>query len=202
MTGPADLLRDTWGRVWAELEAAAASRPGQSTHPAGPHAWRSPALATVGLAGEPQVRTVILREVDAGQGCLGFYTDARSPKVQQIGRDARGALLFWSPALGWQLRVQVQLELHTAGLAVTARWARLRDSRSAGDYLAPLAPGSLLEDHGHGQAPSPEPELHRRTHFALIEARVTALDWLELAPATGHRRALFDANGHGRWVQA
>ena len=38
-----------------------------------------------------------------------------------------------------------------------------------------------------------------RAHFALIEATVDSIDWLELH-AQGHRRAAFDAAG-ARWLQ-
>jgi pyridoxamine 5'-phosphate oxidase len=38
-----------------------------------------------------------------------------------------------------------------------------------------------------------------RAHFALVEASVEEVDWLELH-AQGHRRAAFDATG-AHWLQ-
>ena len=38
-----------------------------------------------------------------------------------------------------------------------------------------------------------------RDYFAVIEAAIDAIDWLDLHP-DGHRRAIFDARG-ARWVQ-
>ena len=38
-----------------------------------------------------------------------------------------------------------------------------------------------------------------REFFAVVQARVQTIDWMELH-ADGHRRAIFDARG-ARWVQ-
>lgn len=167
--------------VWQELERAAQQRG---------HAWRTLALATVD--GErAEARTIILRETRAHERRLNFYTDARSPKLAQIQAHPLGTLLAWSSELGWQLRMRVRLTPHVAGLAVASHWARLKSSPAAQDYLSPVAPGEPVEtfEVNHGS----------REHFALVEAQVLEIDWLELHPE-GHRRAVFDADG-GRWVQ-
>jgi hypothetical protein len=166
---------------WQQLERAAAEPD---------HAWRTLVLATTDghLA---HARMVVLREVDAGARTLRFYTDARAAKVAQLGAHPRGTLLAWSAALGWQLRLRCRFEVDHGGLAASSRWARLRLTPAAQDYLSPLAPGSEIGTHQAGPAP--------REHFAVVSACVEAIDWLELH-AEGHRRALFDAQGP-RWVQ-
>ena len=170
---------------WAELAACTRDKA---------HAWRVMALAT--LDGDmPALRNVVLREVDAGQRSLIFFTDARSPKVAQIAAQPRASLLLWSAALGWQLRLRVLLTVQTTGLAVSSRWARLKLSPAAQDYLSPLPPGAALN------SPPPAPLRDSRNHFTVVTAQVQAMDWLELH-ADGHRRALFSADGLGRWVQA
>lgn len=167
---------------WAELERASAERG---------HPWRTMTLATTD-GSEAHARTVILREAEAPAQTLRFFTDARSAKVAQIGSHPHGTLVLWSAALGWQLRLRVALEVETQGLAVSSRWANLKLMPAAQDYLSPLPPGTPL-------AQPPNPERASRAHFALVHARVRALDWLELRPA-GHRRACFDAQG-ARWLQ-
>ena len=122
---------------------------------------------------------------------LVFYTDDRSPKLAQIRAHPRGTLLMWSALLGWQLRLRVTLAPMDDGLEVSSRWTRLKLSPAAHDYLSPMAPGTPL-----GQ---PSQERGSRAYFAVVSARVTSLDWLELH-ADGHRRALFDDQG-ARWVQ-
>lgn len=168
--------------IWRELARAPLDR-----H----HEWRTAVLATV--EGETaDARTVVLRETDAEARELRVFTDCRSAKVAQIARHPCGTIALWSKRLSWQLRVRVRLKVQVEGLAVASRWARLKQSPAAQDYLSPLAPGSPLDAVTPGRA-APE-----RGHFALVTASVLAIDWLELH-AEGHRRALFDAAG-GRWL--
>ena len=160
------------------------------------HPWRVMGLAT--SAGDvPDLRSVVLREVDPAAQTLMFFTDARSPKVGQITAQPQAMLLAWSPALSWQLRLRVRLAVQTTGLAVSSRWARLKMSPAAQDYLSPLPPGAPLSGH----IPPPTPDRDSRNHFAVVRAVVQQMDWLELRPG-GHRRAIFPAVGPAEWVQA
>jgi pyridoxamine 5'-phosphate oxidase len=172
--------------VWQQLQAAPVERG---------HEWRTPVLATVQSDGDgADARTVILREVLGTERRLVFYTDQRAPKVGQLVAHPRATLLMWSRALGWQLRCRVLLGLEMSGLSVTSRWAKVRLTPAAQDYLAPSAPGTPLPASGGTPAP-----VSAREYFAVISATVESIDWLELHPQ-GHRRAVFDAAG-GRWVQ-
>jgi hypothetical protein len=163
--------------LWHELTQAVQQRG---------HAWRHAVLATRN-GDEADARTVVLREVDAEARTLTFYTDARSAKVAQAVAHPQGRLVLWSAALGWQLRLRVRLDVETSGLTVSSRWAQVKLTPSAQDYLSPLPPGSRL-----GRAALPERA--SRDHFALMTAQVLSADWLELH-AEGHRRACFDTTG-------
>ena len=166
---------------WLELGLAASQRG---------HAWRRMGLAT--LDGETaDLRTVVLREVDRDQNTLVFFTDARSPKVRQIEAQPLATLLVWCERLGWQLRLRVRLGVEVSGLTVSSRWARLKLTPAAQDYLSPLPPGTPLDRY--------VPERASREQFAVVTASVLAIDWLELH-ADGHRRAAFDAAGNGQWL--
>lgn len=171
--------------LWRELEAAPRDRS---------HGWRVASLATLGEDGEAQVRSVVLRDVDTAERSLVIYTDARSPKAAQLARHPRGQLLCWCPRRSWQLRMDVSAEVQTSGLDVSSRWARLKLSPGAQDYLSPVPPGTPLADV------RPVVERASRNHFALIVARVHDIDWLELSE-DGHRRALFAADGRRTWLQ-
>ena len=181
-----DQLPDIEHAVWRELDAAV-----HRHEP--PHAWRVGVLATRDGEGV-DARSVVLREFDAAARTLLIYTDARSPKAHQLGVHAQGVLVLWSAALGWQLRLRLALELQTDGLGVASRWARLKLTPAAQDYLSPMPPGSTL-DH---PAAALAPERQSREHFAVIAAQVQSVDWLEL-DARGHRRAVFEG-GLRRWV--
>ena len=182
MTARIDSLALIETSCWHELQQAA-----QQTD----HAWRTMALATVedGIA---QARNVVLREVLADSRELVFYTDARSAKVAQMQAQPVGTLLCWSKDLGWQLRLRVALQVQTSGLNVSSRWARMKLTPAAQDYLSPLPPGTPVAERY-------EPERATRDHFAVVMARVQAVDWLELH-ADGHRRARFDGDG-AQWLQ-
>lgn len=175
--------------LWTELAHAAATRD---------HPWRQPVLATTCPHLGAQARTVVLREVDPAARTLLLYTDLRTPKVSQLGADPRAQLVCWSPALGWQLRLSVKVGCETEGLKVTSRWAMLRHTRAAQDYLSPLAPGSALPADGVGAPPAGAV----RGAFAVLRLQVLAMDWLALDPQ-GHRRAVFDfrdATPTARWL--
>jgi hypothetical protein len=143
-------------------------------------------------SGRAEARSVTLREAYAATDRLVFFTDDRSPKLQQIQTHPQGTLLAWCPRLSWQIRLRVHLARETDQHLAMSRWARLRLSPAAQDYLSPLAPGEPLSEITSEERGS-------REHFAMVNAQVESLDWLELHP-DGHRRALFDAEG-GRWVQ-
>lgn len=170
--------------VWAQLARAC----GDARHP-----WRTPVLAT--LAGDrADARTVVLREIDAAERKLLIYTDERAAKVAQLLAQPKGTLVMWSPQLGWQLRCRVQLALEPSGLAASSRWARIKLSPAAQDYLSPLPPGTPLD------APAPvRSATTEREYFGVIEAEVTSVDWLELH-ADGHRRALLSGSA-SHWLQ-
>lgn len=169
--------------LWRELALATQQRD---------HAWRRCVVATAGLDG-PEARTMVLRECDPPGRWLALYTDARSPKLKQVVADPRAQIVCWSPVLKWQLRLRCRLQLETEGLAVSTRWARVRFSPGAQDYLSHLPPGAVLEPatpHAQGK---PHPDAIEHHHFAVLIAHVQAIDWLELHEA-GHRRAVFDGN--------
>ena len=128
--------------VWREL--------GRAVHDKG-HAWRTPVLATVDATLAADARTVVLREVDEATRTLRFYTDAQSPKAQQIAAHPIGTLVMWSASLRWQLRCRVRLTI----VEDAARWEAIEDSPAARDY------------------PS--------GRFAVVTAAVERIDWMELS---------------------
>ena len=159
--------------IWGELERAVAD----TEHP-----WRTPVLATI-AHDVADARTVVLREEDVRQRQLLIYTDERAGKVGQLTRHPLGTLVMWSATLGWQLRCRVHLALEMSGLAASSRWARIKLSPAAQDYLSPLAPGTPVEQPDAVHIATVE-----RQYFSVICADVLSIDWLELH-AQGHRRA-------------
>jgi pyridoxamine 5'-phosphate oxidase len=177
---PSLTLADIEAACWAELWRAAE----EAGHP-----WRLLALATVdGDAAD--LRQVVLRETRPAERVLVFYTDARSPKVRQLAAHPVGTLLAWSRPLQWQLRMRCRFEVCTSGPEVAARWDALLEAQATRDYQSPQAPGEGLD------APAAPGMVG---HFALVNAHVERLDWLQLRDDGVHRRAVIDAQGP-RWV--
>jgi len=171
-------------QIWKELVRATHDR-----H----HAWRTPVLATVGADGRPNARTVVLRKVSAADGgSIQIYTDRRSPKVAELTAQPSACLVFWSARLSWQLRVAVDVSIQTEGPSVDALWQTVKQTRAAGDYLGLLAPGhSLTDESGVTDDPTDDPTViaaEQTVHFAVLIARVSEMDWLELGRGQ-HRRA-------------
>jgi len=176
-----DSLTAIEAAIWQELQRATHDR-----H----HEWRAPVLASVAADGSADARSVVVREALPEQRLLVFYTDDRSPKLAQLRHEPRATLACWSRRLGWQLRLRTHCRPVADAAVLAARWQRVADSPGAADYLSRLAPGADLAGNAdHGDRP----------HFAVVEAEVVAIDWLELHRA-GHRRAVFDATG-ARWLQ-
>ncbi|HUY26715.1 MAG TPA: pyridoxamine 5'-phosphate oxidase [Candidatus Binataceae bacterium] len=85
------------------------------------------ALATCGRNGELSVRYVLLKQADV-RG-FGFYTDVRSPKGQQMKRNAHAALAFYWPRRGRQVRIEGAVKPMTPGEADQYWISRPRDSQ-------------------------------------------------------------------------
>ncbi|HBU56727.1 MAG TPA: pyridoxamine 5'-phosphate oxidase, partial [Gemmatimonadetes bacterium] len=68
-------------------------------------AFHTPAVGTV-RAGQPEVRTVVLRHVDSQAGILGFHTDRRSPKVQDLTTESTLAWHFYDHERKVQIRAR------------------------------------------------------------------------------------------------
>lgn len=170
--------------LWLQLEAALGEKE---------HEWRTPVLATVdGEAAD--ARIIVLREVNRREKQFLFYTDERAGKVAQLLKRPHGTVAMWSRRLGWQLRCRVRLSLEMSGLSASSRWARIKLTSAAKEYLSAMPPGAPLADVQH-----PGSGAVARPYFAVISAEVESIDWLELRP-DGNRRAIFDEQGP-RWVQ-
>lgn len=143
-------------------------------------------FCTIDRDGSPAARQIIVRQVDVARRQIVFHTDRRSPKVEQIARESRVALLFWDANSRTQLRLSgtAAAESDTDGakqLIASAHPGTLKVYRT---IAAPSTP--IAEPHAFECAP--EPIL---TNLAIVTVSVMELEWLWLDDA-GHRRCRFD----------
>jgi pyridoxamine 5'-phosphate oxidase len=181
-----DDLDGTLAEAWRLIARGVADRRSPFHHPV---------VATVGLDGEPQARTVILRGCDVAERVLRFHTDARSDKAREIAADARAALHFYDPGAKIQVRVAGAAALHRNDAVADGAWAGSRLFSRQCYGIAP-GPGAAITAGGDFTLPETTDEATAagRANFTAVTIAVARLEWLYLA-AAGHRRARFGWSG-------
>ena len=162
----------------------------------GAHPFHTPVLATTS-GDDPDLRTLVLRQVAAEQRLLLCHTDLRSPKFSTLEKNPQVAWLFYDRRERVQLRLYGQVGLHHADSIAQTRWEK-SSSNSRLCYLTPQAPGAVLPG-GDGQIAALEDGFE---NFAVISCQIFAIDWLFLR-AAGHLRARFDwkeDRWEGEWI--
>lgn len=173
----AETLPALLGEVWRRIEA-------------GEGAARHPVLATTGDGG-PEVRTLVLRAADRSDGTLEMHTDAASPKVAQLRRRPRAAILIWDEDAALQTRLHARVSIRSGASAATV-WGKVpADVRQR---YGGTVPGKQID------TPEGAETAGDLARFAVLRAHVYRIDVLHL----GHprRRALysFDDGFAGRWI--
>ena len=161
-----------------------------------------PTIATVDRDGAPNLRTVVLREVDPDRRTLRFHTDNRSPKIQELKTEPRVALHAYDPALQTQLRFAGHAKIHHRDTPSQTAWEESAPmSRLC--YAAPDATGAIVSVPPTALRLNDVRDGEGYENFCAVVLTVVRLEWLYLG-ASGHQRALFewDANGFvsANWV--
>ncbi len=168
--------------------------------------FHAPVVASVGLDGAPQQRTMILRKVDLAARSLRFNTDTRSLKWQELKKNPQVAVLGYSASDKIQIRLTGRAVLDATSSLADNVWANMRD-QSRVCYAQPAAPGETIDAPDTYVPPlllptqSPAAAVARE-HFCLLTVQVDCLDWVYLN-LNGNRRAQFQwSNGEmtARWL--
>jgi hypothetical protein len=170
--------RDAWDRLLAGASRAS-------------HPFHTMSVATVGLDGTPQCRTVVLRKVSREARELWFHTDARSPKVRELQQSPVASLLLYDAAEKTQVRLDCRVRVHTQDEAAKARWEASKAS-SRLCYSNPI-PSTVRVEAPPAAATVDTGGFER---FAAVRCTARRLEWL-LLRASGHVRAEFHYHEHG-----
>lgn len=183
-----DSLADLQALIWATLSRALAD-----IH----HPWSLPSLGTSSEDG-PEVRTVVLREVDPAWRRLVAYSDARAAKVAEVRADPRVTWHFYDPRQRVQLRARGAAVVEQGTDYARGVWLQVPEANRA-HYRTMGPPGMVIAAPAEGHIFAPGDA----DHFAVLVTTIQELDWLWLAHE-GHRRAKFvwrEADGwQGSWT--
>lgn len=95
-------------------------------------------FATVNDVGIPEVRTLVLRDVE---GRMGIFANGSSPKCQQIDNSSTVTILIYLESIGVQYRIQTKLSPIDTEL-VHEFWQKRPDVSKKLDYLYETFPQS------------------------------------------------------------
>lgn len=164
--------------------------------------WHTPTVATQGVSGAPELRTVVLRGASSVEWTLRFHTDRRSGKFAQITRSAQIALHVYDPRHQIQVRMSGTATLHTDDDVAQRAWVATQPMSRVG-YAQREHPGHVLGQDRVVRLPVGLHDAEARINFVAVIVHLRAIDWLHLA-ADGHRRAVLqrDELGSvvGQWV--
>ncbi len=197
MIQPTSSLPDILDHVWGLLVRGGADKK---------HQLHYPALATLGEQGIQQ-RTVVLRKALKPERQLISYSDQRTQKIADLRRQLEGGWLFYDHGSKEQIRARSIITLHHKDQTARGHWDAMPPG-ARGDYLGPVAPGTLSETYIDNLPPdfkenaTVENTQEGFGNFVVLVSEVITLDYLKLR-REGHLRAQFhwqEDAWQGSWV--
>lgn len=158
------------------------------------HPFRYGTLGTVSLAGMPEIRTVVLRQV-THDFKLRIYTDSRSKKIEHLLQHPRASLLFYHPKKLLQIQVAGAATIITDPTELQRYYSGVQPA-SKKDYTTVAAPGMPISN------PDAVAYLKDTHYFTIIEIAPIALEFLQLK-RPNHIRIAFDkkeSNWEGQFI--
>jgi len=172
-----EIMKNEWNELLKAVKDAA-------------HDYHLFALSTTD-GNKPELRTVVLREVDNDKYRISFHTDTRSPKYQQILNNPSISALFYDPVRRIQLRVKGLAAPSDDKILLKTLWSKLnKDSRQC--YQGDLAPSDALpNDIIINQIPDKSSDSDKNVYgfenFTRITIQVSEIEILMLHHL-GHKR--------------
>lgn len=160
-------------------------------------------VATLGLDGSPQCRTVVLRWAERSTARVGFHCDRRSPKFSELRQDPRATLLLYDAPGKLQLRLRVGVTLHTAESPASLWRLRWDSSSRSGKlcYATPLAPTTpIASPRELSPDELTEDETTGQPNFVAAECQLLSMEVLRLR-FNGHIRARWRYHIEGSAVE-
>lgn len=158
-------------------------------------------LATATHEGQPSARTLLLKEFD-DKGFV-FFTNYGSRKADELGLNAKAAMLFWWPNRGEQVRIEGEVEKISA-IESDAYFASRSRSSQLGAWASvqsrPLESREELEERVKMFERDFEgKEIPRPPHWGGFRLVPHAFEFWRNGEARLHDRFRYERNSEGDW---
>jgi pyridoxine/pyridoxamine 5'-phosphate oxidase len=181
------LCQDALDKAWKALEAGATSG----------NPFNFLQLATVNERGEPEARTIVLRQANRNEAALYFVTDSRSPKMADIAHNHTVALVGYDPAS----RVQIRLTGIAGTVGDHAKLANqwnLLSERTRDSFNSPVASGARMQSDGTVLPDVQKASMSPFERCCLMRVELATLERLDISQ-TVHLRFCFVRSDRG-WL--
>lgn len=176
-----DLDNNALEEIYREIKGELVRASADAKHPC-----RYLSLSTIGSKGFPECRYIVLRKFSPESHQLLFFTDYRSPKVQELQINSRATVLGYHPKQRYQLRLKGNCRLNHNNELASQYYQQ--EVRQVSDYNAKKAPGTPVSSWSDGVQQKDHID---GEHFTVITFQISQIDWLKLDGKNGHKRALF-----------
>jgi len=169
------------------------------------HEYHSFSFATLRL-NKPEIRTVILREIDNQKNTIAFHSDIRSSKLDDIKMNNNVSALFYDKVRRIQLRISGEASIDKGSPKLKSSWDAMKPESKL-CYMGPYAPSKELNSflvnlpNHNAQNISAKSDALGYSRFCKITIKIKSMDWLHLKH-TGHERLLFsfDKKITSKWI--
>ena len=174
---------DIFSNQWNQLELAVKDAK---------HNYHLFALSTID-ANSPDLRTVVLRNVNKNKYSISFHTDIRSPKFKQITKNPNVSVLFYDVQARTQIRMVGTASICGDENILRSLWGKLsKESKEC--YMGEVAPSDPLNGKTIINKIKEKSVDEGYNNFSRVTIRILKMEIL-LLHHLGHRRIEFKLNG-------
>ena len=151
----------------------------------------------------PEIRTVVLRDVNLDNYKISFHTETRSPKYNQFVKNSSVSALFYSISKRTQIRIKGKAEASNDKKLLTSLWSKLsKDSKEC--YQGKISPSGIIPDAKifNDIIDDPDVDIDNKgfENFSRIKINVSSFEILRLHHL-GHKRLFCDLSKNNTTFQ-
>ena len=182
-------------QIWSDLNSSLKIR----NHP-----FHIFSVATINNKIKPDIRNVVLRDVDELSNTISFHTDIRSKKIDQIINNSDVCALFYNQKEKIQLRLYGKIYAVKDKCVLKERWNKSKNMSKL-CYLNKYPPGEKILSAKDYLPDDNDLENidNGLKNFSILNINIQSIDWLNLS-YKGHERMIIEffdnSNVKFKWV--